>query len=104
MAFIFRRVFYAKVGMADPIVNHFRETDKSMQEYGFNPKSRILTDYDSGRSDRVVVEWELDNSGDLRGSLSSMMSKPGAPEALNAWMAALNDLIHYSEAETWQIR
>lgn len=61
MAFIYRRVFYAKVGMADPLVNHFKEWDKPMQEYGFNPKTRMLTDYDSGCSDRVVVEWELDN-------------------------------------------
>lgn len=29
-----------------------------------------------------------------------MMSKPGAPEALNPWEARMQEMIHYSEAET----
>jgi hypothetical protein len=50
MPFIHRRVFYAKAGMAEQIVNHFQAVEKMMEQYGFKMESRILTDYMSGRS------------------------------------------------------
>ena len=51
-----RRIFYAKVGQAAPLVEHFQEADEQMKGYGIAWETRIYTDYYSGRSDRVVVE------------------------------------------------
>ncbi len=104
MAFVQRRVFCAKVGMAELLVNHFKEAEKSWRQMGFNLKTRMLTDFESGRSDRVAVEWEFENPGELTAAFSDMMSKPGAQDAFGQWEAEMNEMIHYSEAENWQVR
>ena len=104
MSIVHRRVFFGKVGMAGRLVDYFKEGEKSMREGGFSLNSRILTDSDSGRCDRVAVEWEADDMGDLGKAFTSMMSQPGAQESFQQWEAGLHEMIHYSEAETWQVR
>ena len=104
MAYIVRRVFYAKVGKADNLVTHFQEGEKWMTGYGFNLKTRILTDMDSGRSDRVVVEWEAEDRAQYDSAMGSIVSSPEAQKAFQAWEPKMNELIHYSKAETWAIR
>ena len=104
MAHIHRRVFYAKVGMADSLVNHFHEADKFMRQYGANLKRRVLTDYFSGRNDRVVIEWETENAGDVEATLAKFMSQPKAREEFKRWESKLQEMIHYSEVENWTIQ
>ncbi len=104
MAFIIRRVFFAKVGKADNLVTHFQEGEKWMTGFGFNLKTRILTDMDSGRSDRVVVEWEAEDRAHFDNAMGGLMSSPEAAKRFQAWEPGMNELIHYSEAETWSIR
>ena len=61
MAIVHRRTLYAKVGQAAPLIQHFQETEAQMKDYGIGWETRIYTDYYSGRSDRVVVEWVLED-------------------------------------------
>lgn len=58
MAIVHRRIFFAKVGKAEELVQRFEKDNELLAKYGgANWNSRTLTDYWSGRSDRVVVEW-----------------------------------------------
>ena len=104
MPFILRRVFYAKVGFAEPLVAHFQVADALMKKYGVAIESRILTDHNSGRSDRVVVEWDADDPGDLDAALERLMSNEQAAAEFGPWMGKMNEMIHYSDAETWHIK
>ena len=90
--------------MAEQLVNHFLEVEKLMEQYGFAFKSRILTDYLSGRSDRVVVEWEYDSLGDMEQTMTSMMNHSEAQKTFPQWERQLIDMINYSKAENWTIR
>ncbi len=104
MAFVVRRVFIAKVGKSDQLVAHHKEMDKLFQQQDFNMKRRILTDYQSGRTDRVVVEVEVNNLGEYEEAMGKLMSNPENKQAFSPWMAKLTDLIHYAEVETWAIQ
>ncbi len=102
MPYIVRRVFYAKVGKADPLVTQFAEMNKEASKYGL--KSRTLTDYRSGRSDRVVIEWEVKDLKDEENALAKIMADPAGQKKFKEWEAKMNEMIHYSEVETWQVR
>ncbi len=104
MAFVIRRVFFAKVGRAEQLVKHNKEMDNLLQQSGNRIKRRILTDHQSGRTDRVVVEWEVNDLRDYDEALGSLMSKPENKQAFSTWMAKLSDMIHYAEVETWAIQ
>lgn len=45
MAAVDRRTFYAKVGQAAPLVQHFQEAEAQMKGYGIGWETRIYTDY-----------------------------------------------------------
>ena len=104
MPFVHRRVFYARVGQADQVVELFKEGDRILAQYQAPFRSRVLTDHLSGRSDRVAVEWEVDNINDLDVFFERAMAEPGAQQAMGPFMEKLNQLVHYSEAESWTIR
>ena len=48
----------------------------AMVRYGSSRDSRILTDHMAGRSDRVVVEWDVDDMGSMDAALRSIMEDP----------------------------
>ncbi|MFQ5933029.1 MAG: hypothetical protein ACE5KI_00120 [Dehalococcoidia bacterium] len=104
MSIVQRRVFYAKVGRAEELVQHLLEGEKMLRQFGVNWKSRLLTDYMSGRSDRVASEWEVDNLQDIEDAMNRAMGDPQAQATMGPWLEKLNDLIHYSEAENWAVR
>ena len=104
MPFIHRRVFYGKAGAADQLVQHMQEANEAMARFGSDMNPRILTDHMTGRSDRVVVEWEMDNIGSMDDSMSGLMSNPEAAAFFGPWMEKLNSLIHYAEGDIWSIR
>ena len=58
MAVVYRRIFYGKVGMASPRVEHMRVGNQVLAKNGGEFTLRILTDDMTGRPDRVVVELE----------------------------------------------
>ena len=104
MAIIHRRVFFGKVGTGDQLIQHFKEGNGALQRYGFNFKSRILSDHMSGRSDRVAVEWEMDGLGDWDSAFEVVMANTEAQAYFNTWVEKLNGLIHYAEADNWHVR
>ncbi len=54
MAVVSRRTFYGKVGQADAIVKLLQEVRKMFAKHGVKLNYRILTDNNSGRTDRLV--------------------------------------------------
>ncbi len=104
MAFVVRRVFLGKVGVSDQLVKHVKEVDSILQQQGVNIKRRTLTDHQSGRTDRVVVEWEVNSLRDYEEAMGRLMSNPESKQAFDTWMAKLSDMIHYAEVETWAIQ
>ena len=84
MTVVQRRVFYGKVGMAEQL----REGNLMVRKSGVAIKPRILSDFLSGRTDRVVTEW---------------LAYPEGPELVQKWFARLTELIEYADVETWQV-
>lgn len=104
MAIVHRRVFYAKVGMAGPLVEHMRAGDQILSKSGGPFSSRILTDDLTGRSDRVVVEWEMASAAEMTAALDEAMSDPTIQGEMGQWMEKLAALIEYAEGENWAVR
>ena len=104
MPFIHRRVFYGKAGAADQLVQHMQEANEAMAKFGSGMNTRILTDRMTGRSDRVVVEWEMESIGSLDDSMSDLMGNSEAAAYFGPWMEKLNTLIHYAEGDIWLVR
>ena len=104
MAIIHRRVFFGKVGSGEPLTQHLKDGEKALNEYGVHFHSRILTDYLSGRSDRVALEWEINDIGEIDAAFSEALANPQAQAFFGTWLKQLEELIHYSEAENWTVR
>ncbi len=103
MAIIQRRIFHAKVGAADPLLAVLREGNQTFESMGFSGKLRLLTDYMSGRSDRVVEEIEANSIGEMEEVFGKVMSNSEVMEKLNALEKRIFELIEYSEVEYWTI-
>ncbi len=97
MALVHRRIFHAKVGMAGPLVEHILEFGKLAATQGIELDQRILTDYMSGRTDRVVWEWSFDDFAHLE----TTMAMAGSDDEISAWERTMNTMIDYAEAENW---
>ena len=102
MAIIHRRTFYAKVGGAGPLVEHLREFGKLAAQYGLELDQRILTDFQSGRTDRVVWEWKIESMAEL--DLEAFQGNQAAGEAFSKWERTMNGMIEYAEVENWQVQ
>ena len=87
MAIIHRRTFYGKVGSADQLVQLMNEGNEGMARFGACLKARVFTDAMTGRSDRVVVEWEVDNIGDMDSAMARVMGDPDGA-AFFQWLDA----------------
>ncbi len=96
-----RRIFQAKPGEATAVVTKCREALPILEKVGY-PTGRIYTDYYSGRSDRVV--WEFDHE-DLSG-LEKLEQALGKNEELvksfDIWFSGLKNLIEGAEVELWR--
>ncbi|MEE8466296.1 MAG: hypothetical protein V3S68_07445 [Dehalococcoidia bacterium] len=103
MAIVHRRVFFGKVGMSGPLVEHLRAGDQILAKNGARFTTRILTDDMTGRSDRVVVEWEMESASDLTTTLEQVMANPEAQNEMAQWMERLGTMIEYAEGENWVI-
>ena len=102
MAIINRRTFYAKVGQAGPLVAHLREFGKITAQHGMALKQRILTDHQSGRTDRVVWEWEVESMAEL--DMEALVAgNQAAADAFSKWERTMNGMIDYAEVENWKV-
>jgi len=104
MAIVHRRVFYAKVGKSDQLAELLKETNDAMSRFGTVTKGRVLTDYLSGRTDRVVMEWEVGSIGELESVMEAAMTSPEGQAWFNDFFQRLADLIHYADVENWTIK
>lgn len=104
MTVIHRRIFYGKVGTADQLVQLVTEMNESMTRFGARFKTRVFTDAMTGRSDRVVVEWELENMGDMDTQMAVVMGSPEGASYFAGMMEKLNGLIEYADGEFWTLR
>jgi hypothetical protein len=103
MTIVNRRIFQAKVGQSGPLVEHFQVAVEQMAGFGINWETRICTEYHSGRSDRVSVEWLVEDLSDIDSELGRIMEMPEAAEFFQAWLAKLNDMVLHSDAENWSV-
>ena len=104
MTIVHRRIFYGKVGMASPLVEHMRAADQIMVKHGAPAISRILTDEMTGRSDRVVAEWDVESISAMIVGMETVMANPEAQGEMSKWMEKLATLIEYAEGENWVVR
>ena len=104
MTIIHRRVFFCRTGAADQLVQHMQEAEQVLRRLGTDFKTRLMTDYLSGRSDRVVMEWEVDGLPDVDAAMSKALTDPEGQTFFGPWMTRLNELVEYSEAENWTVR
>lgn len=102
MSYVVRRVFYGKVGMAEPLVQQFQQAGKMFGQVGL--KTRAYTDYQSGRSDRVAVDFEAESLQGMEEALAKLNRDPAVAEQMRRWETSMNEMIHYSEAESWRAR
>ena len=103
MAIVMRRVFYGKIGAADRLVEHHKAGLELLAKHGYPMKGRVLSDHESGRSDQVAVEWEVDSMADYEGALAGLMSNAEAAREFGSWEEQLGEMIHYSVAEQWTL-
>ena len=100
MAYIERRVFFGKVGKGGQLVEHLKQLEELFKG-GPSVKFRVLSDFMSGRTDRIVYEAEVEDWA------AYQQWEQGLGESANAqrfgeWFAALAELIDYAEVEVWQ--
>ena len=92
------------MGSADKLVQLMTEVNETMTRFGASFKTRVLTDAMTGRSDRVVVEWELENMGDMDSQMAVVMGNPDGASYFTGMMEKLNGLIEYAEGEFLTVR
>ena len=103
MTIVQRRVFYGKVGMGNQLIEHLQEGNMMARGAGMAIKPRILSDYLSGRSDRIVMEWEAESLQELEAVQTELGAYPEGPELFREWFAKLAEMIEYLEVETWTV-
>jgi hypothetical protein len=103
MPVVMRRVLYGKVGRGHELIERLQELNIMARQQGMAIKPRILSDYSSGRTDRVVVEWEAHSIQELYAFESELWEYEEAPELFREWFSKLAELIEYAEVETWTV-
>ena len=98
-----RRVFFGKIGTGQQLIKHMQEGNEVFQRYAPNLKTRVLSDHNSGRTDRIVAEWEMENIGEFEAANEKAMADPQVQAEFNTWVDKLNGLIHYAEVEHWHV-
>ena len=102
MAIIERRIFYGRVGTAGELVEVQKAFFAALAKAGVNYPVRILTDHQSGRTDRVVYEMEIPSIATVEQMMESMGDNEELGAALGALEGRLNELITHAEVEHWQ--
>ena len=103
MSVVMRRVFYGKVGLGDQLIEHLQEGNILARQAGVAIKPRILSDYHSGRTDRVVMEWEAESQEEVEAFEGEIWEYPEGPGLFEKWFGGLTELIDYAEVETWRV-
>ena len=102
MAFVRHRIFYGKVGKGDQLIEVLKQVNLMVRGQGAPIKPRILSDYNSGRTDRVIMEWEAISIEALDSVESDVMAYEEGPELFSETFNELTELIEFAEVHTWQ--
>lgn len=103
MAIIQRRVFYGKVGVAEELVGWATEMYGLIKTHNPSINYRVMSDHQSGRTDRVVAEIEVDSLAELDTMLSSLMENEDLRGQFEKHFGKLGSLIEHAEVEQWTI-
>jgi hypothetical protein len=103
MTIIQRRVFYGKVGAADELISWANEMYSLIKESNPTVKFRVMSDYQSGRTDRVVSEIEVDSLASLESMLDDTMADEATGKKFESIFGRLGALIDHAEVEQWVV-
>lgn len=103
MAVIQRRIFYGKVGTAGSLVEWAQEMYGLISEQNQDMTIQIMTDRQSGRTDRMVVELEAESAEALDAIIEKTMSDLSLQPKFQAAFEKLPGLIDYAEVEQWEL-
>ena len=103
MTIIQRRTFYGHMGSAGELVEISKAFFAAIAGSGVTYPIRILTDHQSGRTDRVVYEMEVPSMAAIDELMASLGENEELGAALGALETRLNKLITHAEVEHWQI-
>jgi len=103
MAIIQRRVFYGNVGAADELVGWAKEMYGLVKESNPSIRYRVMSDHQSGRTDRVVAEIEVDSLASLDSMLASTMADDSSKAKFEKIFGRLGNLIDHAEVEQWVV-
>ncbi len=103
MPFVMRRVFHCTAGRMDELVELLQEGQILARGLGVAIRPRLLTDHNSGRTDRVAMEWEAATLAELSAVEQEIGVYPEASDAAHELFRRLNELVEYAEVETWAV-
>ena len=103
MSVVQRRVFYGKVGAADKLVEWANEMYGLIKESNPDTTYRVMTDHQSGRTDRMVVELDAESFGAMEAMIEKTMSDLSLQPRFQAVFEKLPALIEHAEVEQWDV-
>lgn len=103
MTIIQRRVFYGKVGTGDSLAEWAKEMYGLIAEQDDSLVYRIMTDHQSGRTDRLVVDLEAESFAKLDEVVERTMADLDVQPKFIAAFEKLSPLIDYAEVEQWKL-
>jgi hypothetical protein len=96
-----RRIFQAKTGEAGAVVAKCKEAQPMLEKLGYST-GRIYTDFYSGRTDRVVWEFDHESLGSLENLEQGLARDAALVKSFNSWFTGLKGLIEGAEVELWR--
>ena len=102
MTFVIRRNFHGKPGTADELIKICADPSFMVRGLGIAVKLKVLSDLNGGRTDRVVVEWELEDLSEGMAVGSERDEYVDSQEEYADWFERLSEIIDHAEVEIWQ--
>ena len=102
MAFVMRRIFFGKTGSGNELIDICNDGNFLVRALGIAIKPRVLSDFNSGRTDRIVVEWEAESISELMVFGEEGRDDPVYQQEFARVFGRLAELIDYAEVEIWQ--
>jgi|TARA_B100002003_G_C14054781_1_gene507924 hypothetical protein len=103
LAILQRRIFYGKVGKGAELTEHVKRVNDIMTKHGIDQPIRVLSDFNSGRTDRIVVELRYESLTEMEATERRMFGEPNSQKDFDDYVVDLSELIHHSEVEHWQL-
>ena len=97
-----RRVFQAKPGMSGGVVTKMKEFQPIFERHGGLP-CRYYTDQLSGRTDRVVWEFDTESLSSLDNILWAASQNADFVRDYESWYAGLTPLLDSAIVELWNL-